>query len=416
MKKLSDFDYKLVEFDVNRNKEIEKLRKQFVNQYPVSFIKVMKYKDYILGQKNHDNFCYQIETGLRKLGSIQGATSKKFGMYQDRNTGEIILAKKWNVSNSPELTFEEVRKAILKLLKDGKTNNRHGIINSKISQMLCYKILSVYFPNLYLSIFSENHLNFFIAQFHENINAGDQFSEIYDKQMELIRLKNEHLIAKNWNGIEFMTYLYLVFPQAHDVREKSDIKVVTNLVDSEKSSEEDLVINGEIKSIKDIGNSKKRNVPNENSEENVPSIKGKTKIDFEERQKRLSEIGALGEAVVVNYEKDRLTNFPELARKVKQVSLNDDSLGYDVRSYNEDGTERFIEVKSTTLQKSEKLEFYLSVNELQKAKELSNYWIYRVFDVEDFCEIVMIENPFSPKKLEKIDIKPTNYFVQIKTN
>ncbi|WP_251855166.1 hypothetical protein [Enterococcus italicus] len=51
MKKLSDFDYMLIEFDASRKKEIEYLRQPFVNQYPVSFIEVMQYKDYILGQK-----------------------------------------------------------------------------------------------------------------------------------------------------------------------------------------------------------------------------------------------------------------------------------------------------------------------------------------------------------------------------
>lgn len=366
MKKLSDFDYMLIEFDASRNKEIEYLRQQFVNQYPVSFIEVMQYKDYILGQRNHDNFCYQIEVGLRKLGSIQGATSKKFGMYQDRNTGKIILADKWNVANSPELTFNKIRKAILRLIEDGKMNNRHGIITSEISQMLRYKILSVYFPTMYLSVFSENHLNFFLAQFYEDSNAGDQFSGIYDKQMGLISFKNEHPVARDWNGIEFMTYLYRVFPQVNSIKDKSDIKLVSNLVDSVKSKEQ-LVINGEIRSIKKLSNSRKRNISRENSEENVPSVKGETKIDFAERQKRINEIGSLGEEIVVKYEKNRLANYPTLARNVKQVSLTDDSLGYDIRSYNEDGTERQIEVKSTSFMKSKKLEFYLSANELQRA-------------------------------------------------
>ncbi|WP_315307631.1 DUF3883 domain-containing protein [Enterococcus devriesei] len=124
----------------------------------------------------------------------------------------------------------------------------------------------------------------------------------------------------------------------------------------------------------------------------------------------------MGEEIVVKYEKNRLANYPNLARNVKQVSLTDDSLGYDIRSYNEDGTERQIEVKSTSSLKSKKLEFYLSANELQRAKILPNYLLYRVFDVEESPEIVMIESPFSIEKIDEIDITPTNYFVQIKTD
>ena len=49
-------------------------------------------------------------------------------------------------------------------------------------------------------------------------------------------------------------------------------------------------MNGEIRSIKKLSNSRKQNIPRENSEENVPSVKGETKIDFAERQKRLNKL------------------------------------------------------------------------------------------------------------------------------
>lgn len=112
--------------------------------------------------------------------------------------------------------------------------------------------------------------------------------------------------------------------------EEIKLKLVSNLVESVKSRKQS-VMNGEIRSIKKLSNSRKRNIPRENSEENVPSVKGETKIDFAERQKRLNEIGSLGEEIVVKYEKNRLANYPNLARKVKQASLTDDSLGYDIR-------------------------------------------------------------------------------------
>lgn len=58
----------------------------------------------------------------------------------------------------------------------------------------------------------------------------------------------------------------------------------------------------------------------------------------------------------------------------------------------------------------------MSYNELQRAKILPNYWLYRVFDVEESPKIVMLESPFSIEKIDKIDITPTNYFIQIKTD
>ena len=51
----------------------------------------------------------------------------------------------------------------------------------------------------------------------------------------------------------------------------------------------------------------------------------------------------------------------------------DDSLGYDILSYEEDGTPRYIEVKTTEHRSDNgELYFFISQNELEKAKTLKN--------------------------------------------
>ena len=109
------------------------------------------------------------------------------------------------------------------------------------------------------------------------------------------------------------------------------------------------------------------------------------KIDYIKKQKRAMIIGDKGERIVVKAEQKRLreAGFEELASKVKQVSLEDDSLGYDILSYeaNSSETERLIEVKSTT-RSDLSTGFYLSANEYNKSTELENYWLYIVLDVE----------------------------------
>jgi hypothetical protein len=76
-----------------------------------------------------------------------------------------------------------------------------------------------------LSIFSKKYLNFFIAQFYEDPEKGKEYSEIYDKQMELMRIKNEHPVAKKWDGIEFMRYLYHIFPEAVNLQKDETINI-----------------------------------------------------------------------------------------------------------------------------------------------------------------------------------------------
>ncbi|MCT2409579.1 DUF3883 domain-containing protein [Chryseobacterium antibioticum] len=70
----------------------------------------------------------------------------------------------------------------------------------------------------------------------------------------------------------------------------------------------------------------------------------------------------------------------DLAKLVDQVSDRDDSAGYDIKSYDLDGTEKLIEVKST-LRKIGKTSIFLSANELQVAKNKKNYYFYIIYEV-----------------------------------
>ncbi|RMC54679.1 DUF3883 domain-containing protein [Lactobacillus sp. ESL0261] len=71
----------------------------------------------------------------------------------------------------------------------------------------------------------------------------------------------------------------------------------------------------------------------------------------------------MGERIVYNYEVRNLKKLGNL--KVKLQSEVDNSLGYDILSYEDDVTPRYIEVK-TTEQKNDngELSFFISQNEL----------------------------------------------------
>ena len=100
----------------------------------------------------------------------------------------------------------------------------------------------------------------------------------------------------------------------------------------------------------------------------------KTPVDFIENQKKKQLKGREAEEYVYNYEKEKLTTEgrPDLALKVKDRSL-ELGLGYDILSYNKEGEEKHIEVKS-----SNSNSFYLSKNELEVSAQDRQYWIYIV--------------------------------------
>jgi 5-methylcytosine-specific restriction protein B len=65
--------------------EKQQLLEEFLERWPESAVRSMTLSDYV-GVEDKDTFTYWVETKMRPLGSIKGAYSTKFGIYQsDRN-------------------------------------------------------------------------------------------------------------------------------------------------------------------------------------------------------------------------------------------------------------------------------------------------------------------------------------------
>lgn len=106
------------------------------------------------------------------------------------------------------------------------------------------------------------------------------------------------------------------------------------------------------------------------------------KRDYLDREARNASLGKAGEEFVLSFEQRRLHDLGQkkLADKVEHVSATQgDGLGFDVRSFDESGRERFIEVKTTAWGKQ--TPFFISRNELDFAKAFpEQFHLYRVFE------------------------------------
>jgi hypothetical protein len=114
---------------------------------------------------------------------------------------------------------------------------------------------------------------------------------------------------------------------------------------------------------------------------------------FRAIQKTREQIGLAGENWVIDYEKKFLSKngYYDLANKVRRMSQTNILAGFDVLSYESNSDEKYIEVKTTALSK---VEFFLSSNELEVAKELKNkYWIYFLSEIYGIPKLVRIQNP-----------------------
>lgn len=110
----------------------------------------------------------------------------------------------------------------------------------------------------------------------------------------------------------------------------------------------------------------------------------KSDINYYEREQRNKKLGLLGEEFIIKFEKQKLINYGQesLSRQVEHISQTiGDSAGFDVLSYDNDGNEKFIEVKTTQLGKNSP--FYFTRNELGfSKKEKKKYSLYRVFNFQ----------------------------------
>lgn len=105
-------------------------------------------------------------------------------------------------------------------------------------------------------------------------------------------------------------------------------------------------------------------------------------VNYLEREQNNRKLGIQGEQFVVGYEKWRLrhTGRSDLIGKIEWVSKDKgDGAGFDILSRNTNGSERFIEVKTTKL--SKECPIFVSANEISfAASHADSFYLYRVFN------------------------------------
>ena len=138
----------------------------------------------------------------------------------------------------------------------------------------------------------------------------------------------------------------------------------------------------------------------------IPVSSIKKHVDYLAEGKQKKETGDLGELIVFEYEKARLRKIghEELADLVEHSSkVHGDGLGYDIKSFSSDGTELFIEVKSTKQDYQDN--FQMSQNEVLVANKMfeegKKYLIYRLYNIQPRTgkvDMMIFTPPFTEEK------------------
>jgi len=142
------------------------------------------------------------------------------------------------------------------------------------------------------------------------------------------------------------------------------------------------------------------------------AIYNPTGVNYLEREALNQSLGDAGEQFVMNFERARLIRFgrESLADRIEQVSITvGPSAGFDIRSFEENGTDRFIEAKTTKYGKN--TPFFVTPNELEfSGKNVGRYYLYRVFSFRAAPRIFALQGHLRVQ----CSLKPSQYLASPK--
>lgn len=115
-------------------------------------------------------------------------------------------------------------------------------------------------------------------------------------------------------------------------------------------------------------------------------------VNYLQQEARNASLGLAGEEFVLRVEHERLWTAGQrtLAERIEHVSRTQgDGLGYDILSFDDDGRERLIEVKTTRY--GVMTPFFATRNEVEVSeREAARYRLYRVFKFAEHPRLFML--------------------------
>jgi len=142
-------------------------------------------------------------------------------------------------------------------------------------------------------------------------------------------------------------------------------------------------------------------------EAHEPSGGNSVRTNYLELEASNKSLGDAGEQFAINFERARLIAVGKepLADKIEHVAKTQgDWTGFDIRSFEADGTDRFIEVKTTNYGRYSP--FFVSSNELRfSERHAKNYHLHRIFQFRNDPHLFSL-----PGSVEKnFVLSPTEY-------
>jgi hypothetical protein len=310
-------------------------RGEFIKRFPWKRLTKLTLDEYVVGHQE-PTFCNFVENKTKAWANIQGATSRKFGIYFGRTKSDPIRKYRFTekFGTTKEEAFRSIKDAVVELVQFGSQRipNFDALDENPLSQMFKAKILSLYFPKRFLAVCSSEHLEMLgsILGFPDDL-PNSRYQNL------LLKAKQDHPGTAEWSNPKFMAFLYKTYVRRDHAAERP------------------------------IGK---------------PRKKSYRRVDFEDLHKQRGAIGKAAEEHALRWEKERLSGagLNHLIDKIEDLR-DRPGHGHDFLSYTGKNKPRFIEVKSVA-KLTEGHRFFLSDTEREISVSKGHadaYYFYLVF-------------------------------------
>ncbi|EOH96607.1 hypothetical protein UAY_02975 [Enterococcus moraviensis ATCC BAA-383] len=396
-------------YSATDNENYESAIKEFQLRYSPEKIENMTIDEYIYGEvKGKSGFFYTLTRDTEIVGRV-GNRPEFAGVYYSKDKKKVIKdpkSKKYGAT--VDEVFSTYKRRMIEIYNAAIAMDDETLQSIEFPPTFKYKMAAMYNPDSYFTVFSTRHLQNFLVEMKQDNSYRENFKH-FDLIKELLNEKDNYLLTEKMSNHKYSRLLYYLFGKVKEDWSIQELGVVRKDKGEKKISNFDI----QLPVVKDTNNNLIK-APEKNFD--YSSNKRISQKDLENQLKEQKVRGAIAEEKVLEYEKERLKTIG-LSNKIediKQVSKENAAAGYDILSFNEDGTKRYIEVKSTN---SEQNTFYLSINELkfsEKDEFKEDYWIYFVRKTTNEFLIKEIRNPFLDGRRELLNIQPTDFKIDMK--
>ena len=212
----------------------EKMRAQFVLDFPIETIMAMSLEEYMIapiGWGYESSFCSRLKMELKDHASMGNIWPNTFGVYLKGGT-EIALHKSLENQFGEDYgaAFKFIKMEIVKLLHSGGIDDYVGIAENKLNSSFKYKLLAVYYPDKYIPVCTKESIDGYC----KNIGLEmDESLEMIYKNVALTKVKHSYESLQNWSNAKFMFFCVWLLEKQKQIDLKISDEVIAADIDKE---------------------------------------------------------------------------------------------------------------------------------------------------------------------------------------